>query len=78
MLENAELSVQFDDLQPLARFDYVESDLDKLADEAVRFRRVMDELGPRGSHVKEVDLAFNRLAVVKPIDFKGEERPIVK
>lgn len=70
LLKNAELLVQFDDLQPTARFDSAQLDLERLADEAVRLKMVVLELGARKSHVKEIDLAFNRIAVVKAFDFE--------
>lgn len=72
ILDNAELTVDFDSLQPRARFDFGEVNLDRLADEAVRFRKVIDELGPRTASIREIDLAFNRLAVVKPLELRSE------
>lgn len=63
-----DLEVRFDGLPFSATFELPDKGDDRLRDEAARFKRLYGELGEKHRLVKSIDLAFDRVAVVKFID----------
>ena len=63
--ENGELLVKFNQFELLATFAFNRAEWEVLRDEATRFKLLVKELGTRISLVKEVDLAFDTLAVMR-------------
>ena len=62
---NGELTVRFYDHKFTATFDFVKDDLQALRQEGNRLRRMLSEFKGDLSRVEAIDLAFNKIAVVK-------------
>ena len=62
---DSELVVSFDGLPFKARLEYPDADQQRLAEQARRLKRLIGELGPQGGGVKEIDLAYNKIAVAR-------------
>jgi hypothetical protein len=65
MLENGELEVTLRGLALRARFEYSPDAPERIKDEARRLKALLEHYKGREDSLKEVDLAFNNLAVVR-------------
>lgn len=65
---NGELKLHFDNVEPMVTFGLAGEDSESLERQARRLNVVLSSLGRTGSNAAEIDLAFNNLAVVKPLN----------
>lgn len=65
MAANGELEVVFNDITPKAVFEYNGDDLSHIGKSAKRFFSVLQKFAGREGELKQVDLAYDKLAVLK-------------
>jgi hypothetical protein len=67
--EGGEAGIRLQGLELLAIFDVSrEEQFDRVIEEAQRLKRLLSEFGDRSNRIAQVDLAFNKVAVVKLIE----------
>lgn len=71
--KNGEFQILLTETGIPVRFDYAENDLEIIRDEANRLERVLKEIEGRESTVEGIDLAYDRIAVVKFATAEQEE-----
>lgn len=70
--ENGEFRVKLSQFDFNATFEFSENGWDMLKDEAMRLKALLVEFGAKHAEIKEIDLAFDTLAVVK-LKEKGKD-----
>ena len=69
---DSEISVKFKNYEFPSKFTFSDASLSKIEDQTLRLKKIILEYGERASEIREVDLAFDHIAVVK----KNEEKEV--
>lgn len=65
MQQNGEMRVLFEDLDILVTFDVATEQPERLADEALRLKTLLERLQGKEKTIKAIDLAYHKLGVVE-------------